>query len=357
MTSALYDFAIIGESAASKLLAGLLTRDHKRRCVLLGDNEIRVRLPKSGNASFAPLTRPEHWAMLAQTSPETLKLLSRLGAKNTVQRCSALCLAQNQASREALSHIRTTAEFYGHTIEVLSPSLLPSDSIGFYISDIAHVDSVGVDEHLTRWLDDLGVVRASRQGLKLLKDGSSTLQTEADTLAFRQTILLDDQAVIDHLPISQWPRIAHRKLYSSLLVTPNQPLAAPILFEIDSGATLAATAGRGVNLIAPGDNAQAYADTHRLLASVGGGDVLGQRSFTRLVIPDGLPAFGRVGISTGADVVLAAEHYALFIVPALARWIGGVASDAENTYFAERLVTRSPKALADAVPTRLMSTS
>lgn len=355
MTTTLYDFAIIGENPAAKLLAGLLTRDHKRRCVLLSDKQIRFRLPQSSCSSFAPLTRPEHWAMLAQTVPETLKLLSRIGAKNAIQRSNAICAAKNPASREIISHVRTMAELHAHSVEVTSPSVLPADSVGFTIADVTQLDLIGIDEHLDSWLDDLGVIRTARVGLKLFKDGSSTLQSGTEALAFRQTILLDDQAMIDHLPISQWPRIARRQIYSSLLIAPTQPVAARIVFDIDSGATLVTMGSNGVNLITPGDTSLAYGDAERLLSTVGGGAVLGQRCFTRVLTTDGLAAVGRVGIGSGADVVLAAEPYAPFIVPALARWIAGVPTGAEATYFAQRLITRSTKGGAEAIPTRLMS--
>jgi hypothetical protein len=357
MTSALYDFAIIGENPASKFLAGLLTRDHKRRCVLLADNEIRVRLPQSSGTSFAPLTRPDHWAMLAPTVPETLKVLSRIGAKNATQRTKVICLAKESASREALSHVRTMAELYGHTVEIANTSRFPSNILGLSVPDITHLDLVGINEHLDQWLDDLGVARVLGAGLRLLKDGSSTLQIGTEALAFRQTVLMDDKAVIEHLPISQRPRIVRGQVHSSLLIAPNQPLAAPIVFDIDSGSTLTTMASGGINLISPGDNALAFADAHRLLAMGVGGAVVGQRSFTRLLTTDGLAAFGRVGINSGAVVALAAEPYAPFIVPALARWIAGVPTETESAYFSARLVTRSANCITDVIPTRLMSAS
>lgn len=357
MTSKLYDFAIIGNSPASKLLAALLTRDHKRRCVLLGDNQVRFRLPQFSCSSFAPLTRPEHWSLLEQTIPETLKLLGRIGAQAAIRRGNALCLAQNQVSRETLSHIRTMATLHGHTAQVTGPHLLPSDSIGFSFADQVHLDLIGVEPHLNRWLDDLGVLRATSQGLKLLKDGSSTLSIGDETLAFRQTIFLDDQALVDHLPLPQWPRVVRRQIYSSLLIAPNRPLVAPTVFDIDSGSSLVSLSGGGVNLMAVGDTTLAYADAERLLETIGGGEIVGQRQFTRLLTTDGLPAFGRVGIGSGADVVLSAEPYASFLVPALARWIGGVPTETEAAYFAERLVTRSNKSPSEAVPTRIASSS
>ena len=70
------EFLQIRRDPSSYLIAGLLPRDHGKRVVLVDERLSPFQLQRGIDLSVAPITRPETWALLRDTTPETVGVLA-----------------------------------------------------------------------------------------------------------------------------------------------------------------------------------------------------------------------------------------------------------------------------------------
>lgn len=344
------DFLIIGSTPLARLLAGLLASSHGRSVVFLGESQSAYRLPRGIDLSVAPITRPQSWAVLRTLVPETLKLVSGIAGRRAWSRVDPIFFAERPMGCEALAHIRHMAQAFGHAVEPVAS--VGTGREGIVLRDAALLHRPALESGLDRWLEQRGVRRATPQdSLTIHPDGSAELRSGEERIEIAQSVLADDQAIIDHIPASAWPSLLSRRAACTIITEPTKPIAAPVLLQVDTGQTLTQAPTRGITAIGPGALDGFAARLATLLGQERAFRQAGQARHDMVVTADNAPAVGRL-TGPGPDVLAGFGPSGAFFAPALARWLCGVATDAENTWLGERLVDRphAPSGVAEVGP-------
>jgi hypothetical protein len=232
---------------------------------------------------------------------------------------------------------------FGHGVELVPESAIGKGRDGLLLRDAVLLHRPTLEPALERWLKRSKVrLLAPGESLNLHPDGSAELVAGETRIAIGQTILADDAAIIGHLAPEHWPALLAPQLSATIFTEPTRPIVAPVMCQLDYGIALVQRQDRGVSAMGPGN-------VHSLAARLGpllGDDrdfrQAGQSDYERLVTLDNAPAFGRVG-GTGPDILAGLGPTGLFLAPAIARWLAGVAGPGEAEWLGTRLVTRSPE--------------
>ena len=332
------DFLVIGSAPLALLLAGLLASSHGKTVLLQRSERAGRRLQQGLDLSVAALTRPESWALLAQAVPETTKLVARIGKRAALARINPVFFADQAPGQQGLSHIRHMAAAYGMAAE--RTPMLGDGRMALVLRDAVLLRRPVLEPALARWLSQLGVQQLDPGlAVTVAGDGQAHVKLEDEAIAVGQTILADDGAILAHLCEPLWPGLLQRQLASAILTQQLAPLAAPVMFDLDSGVVLQQQAEGGVLAQGNGNIAALAARLGPLLDRPGAFEQAGQASVTQMVTSDGAPALGRIG-GTGPDILAGFGPTGAFLAPALARWLCGVASPSENAWFGARLVNR-----------------
>ncbi len=340
MTPAIFDHVVIGASALARLLAGLLAGEHARRVLFVGESQSGYRLPRGVDLSVAPVTRPETWALLTNGVAETLRLAGRIGGRGAFQHIDPIFFAATTPAVEALSHARHMAGGFGVTVEPAPSSLVGASRQGVIVRDAIRLNPAVLEPALDRWMEAQGVVSSTPDSVSVAMDGSAVLAVGTARIEARNAVLTDSGAIIAHLPLRQWTPLLQRIQTATLLTTPTQPLAAPVMVDLDSGATLVQQPEGGIAGIGHGDLAVVSRRMQDLLGTQRQVELAGQTAYPLLATADGAPAFGRAA-GQGADVVAGLGAFGAFLAPALARWLAGKSSAVEADWFGQRLINRS----------------
>jgi hypothetical protein len=342
MTQAHADFAVLGATPQARLVAGLLASSHGKSVVFKGESQSGYRLSRGIDLSSALVTRPETWALLKSTLPETTKLVARIGKRGSWSRLDPIFFADSATGREALSHVRHMAAAFGHAAERVPATLLGSGRDGLVLRDAVMLHRAVLEPALDRWLEQCKVRRLDADTpLTLRGDGSAEAIAGDTTIEIGQTILADDDAILTHLPASQWPELLVRQVSSTILTEPTAAIAATVMHQHDTGVTLTQHTERGIVAFGPGSIDQFAAALGVLLGRARSFRQAGQSSYERILTSDGAPAVGRAG-GAGPDILAGFDTIGAFLAPAIARWLCGVASESENIWLGARLVTRNP---------------
>lgn len=341
MTEARADFAIVGSTPTARLVAGLLASVHGKSVVFSGESQSSYRLPRGVDLSVAPLTRPETWAMLKAGLPETVKLISRIGGRRAWSRVDPILFSEAVVGQEALAHIRHMALAFGHAAERVPAKAIGPGRDGLLLRDAVLLHRPTLEVALDKWLDQHGVRRLrDDDALTVRADGSAELVSGHDRLEIAQTVLADDPAIIAHMPAGQWPALLLRRVASTILTEPTRPIAAPVMHRLDTGLTLVQQqAGRGIAAMGPGSIDPFAAALGVLLDKERQFRQAGQSSYETLLATDAAPVVGRLR-GTGPDVLAGLGPSGAFLAPAIARWLCGKATSAENAWLGARLVDR-----------------
>ncbi|HUH76580.1 MAG TPA: hypothetical protein VLZ53_04395, partial [Devosia sp.] len=116
-------------------------------------------------------------------------------------------------------------------------------------------------------------------------------------------------------------------------------LPAPMVHDLDTGLTLLQHQPGAITAFGPGNIEQLAHNLGALLDDRAAFRQTGQSTYQRIITSDGAPAVGRLA-GHGPDIVAGFGPTGAFFTPALARWLSGVASPAENDWLQARLVTR-----------------
>ena len=340
------DFAVFGSSPLARLLAGLLAGTHGRSVAFIGESHSGYRLPRDMDLSIAPMTRPQSWALVTALLPETLKLISRIAGRSAWSRVDPILFAEEPQALEALSHMRQMASGFGLAAEKVSASMVGAGRSGVMLRDAVRFNRPILEPALDRWLGQQGVLCGISDEVSIAADGVSIFKLGYDTILAGQAILADSAAILAHLPKAQWPALLHRQAMATILTTPTQHIAAPVMLQVDTGTTLLQQAEGGIAAIGRGELTHFSAGLHSLLGYGRQVQQAGQTIHVALETHDGAPVFGRVG-GVGADVVAGLGPTGGFYAPALARWVAGCARPDEERWFDARLVNRGPR--GDAV--------
>jgi hypothetical protein len=342
MSAAHVDFAVLGATPQARLVAGLLASVHGKSVLYQGESQSGYRLPRSIDLSVAPLTRPETWSLLQSSWPETRKVLVRIGGRSAISLIDPIFYADGEAAQNAVGHIRHMAQAFKFPAERVPGKLLGPDRQGVLFRDALFLHRASLEPALDKWLGSVGVKRLPMDAPLVMKpDGSAVVLVDDGGYEIGQTILADDAAIIAHLPAEQWPNLLRTDTGSTLLTEPTKPIATPLMHQLDSGIALTQHARAGIAALGPGSIEQVGETTRMLLGSERGMRQAGQTSYQLVRTRDGAPALGRIG-GTGPDILAHFGETAAFFAPAIARWLAGVATADENTWFAARLVNRDP---------------
>ena len=342
MSETTVDFAILGSTPQARLLAGLLASEHGRKVALAAETEAAYRLPRGLDLSAGAITRPESWALLAGLVPETVKLLSRIGGRSAWSRTDPIVFADLAAAAEAVSHVRHMASAFGLAAERVPADLIGPGRSAIYLRDCVVLHRSPLEAALDAWLDRLGVVRLTGAA-SILPDGSASAPAGETHCRIAQVVLADDTALLRHLPADAWPSLLVREVGNTLLLEPTAPMAGVVMHQLDSGLTLYRQPHGGLIALGPG-SADDFAS--RLVALLGrerAPRLAGRAQYVSVTTADGAPAVGRLN-GTGADILAGFGVTGAFFAPAIARWLCGRASAAENDWFKDRLVERGTTA-------------
>lgn len=341
MTGTAADFVIVGSTPLARLVAGLLAAAHGKTVVFSGESQAAYRLPRGLDLSVAPITRPETWALLGSALPETLKLLSRIGGRGAWSRLDPILFSGERTGQEGLVHIRHMALAFDHAVEPVPAAELGAGRQGLLLRDAVLLHRPVLEIALDRWLEQHHVRRlGDGDSLNLRTDGSAELMAGEERIEIRQTVLADDAAILAHAPALHWPPLLERRVNSTIFTEPTQPIAAPVMHQLDTGLTLLQQqSGQGIAAIGPGAIDPFAAALRALLGKERSFRQAGQSSYDRLVAGDAAPAVGRIG-GTGPDVLAGFGPTGAFLAPVIARWLCGKAESAESAWLAARLVDR-----------------
>jgi hypothetical protein len=347
------DVAVFGSTPLAKLLAGLIAGAHGKRVAIIGDSDATFRLTQGADLSVAPLTRPEAWALLGHTVPETTRLLSRIGAKSGQLRLDPIFYARGAFGREALAHIRHMATGFGHAAERVPEDVLGEDFEGLVLRDAVLLLRPQLEPLLDNWLRSLGVLalRRGQSHIELTPEGGVHIAGESGMEA-QLAVLADDEAIIDYLGSAA---LGHRIVttqVTSILTEPTSALPSPFMVEIEDGAHLLQRPSGSIAAVAVGAPPLAVSVVGRLLARHRHLRRAGQVAFTRLTPSDGAPLVGR--FDGGPTIMAGFGLPVAFLAPAIARWIAGAASPSEEAWFAAHSLDRdmARSGVAEVAPPR-----
>jgi hypothetical protein len=347
------DFAVFGSTPLARLLAGLLARQYGKRVVIVADSQSGFRLPHAHDLSVGAVTRPQTWALLASTSAETGKLLTRIGGKAGISRIDPIFFAETPRGRQGLAYMRHVAAGTGYAVERLAPGALGPNREGLIVRDAMQVHRSRLEPALDAWLDQVGVERRAVADVSTVMqpDGNVQIISGGESVEAETAILADDAAIIDHLAAEQVASLFDIENRAVVVTEPTMALSAPMMMQVDQGLVLTQLASRSIVASSPGD---VDALSLRLGVLLSGHQSLrraGQSRAQVLVSRDRAPIVGRLEIA-GPVMLAGLGASGVFLAPAIARLIAGDGRPEEAAYFAAHAPTRTlaPSEVAEYGP-------
>ena len=331
MSESAVDFAVFGSSALASLVAGLLASRHKQRVIVVGEAEARYRLPRALDLSIGPITRPETWALLSANKADSAKLIGKIGGRNVLRHVDPIFFADGTTAREALGHFSHMARAYGNILEAVAPARAGTDRLSLRIDDCLTINRPSLEPALEAWLGEIGVRRVVPQTVMFGSSGAAEVTFETETIAATKAILIDDTAIMAHLPGWQWPAQLLRRPSATILTASSRHLASPIMVQLDSGTTLVQHEEGGMAAMGPGTLAAFSARLGSLLAGAGQLQQVGQVGFESLATGDGAPLLGPCG-TDGPTILTGLGPTGAFLAPVLARWLANEATSDEAAW-------------------------
>ena len=315
------DFAVFGTSLTALLVAGLLSRQHRKTVLLVEGDGPLPGLARNIDISIGPITRPESWALLGEAVPETRRLLSRIVRRTGIERFDPILFAESPAGRDALAHIRHIATGFGHSAERLPPTALGRDLDGFALRDAVQLQAGRIEPALRRWLEHGKVQRV-----------------KAGDIGEATHVLADDAAILAHAgPLAP---ILNRAGRTGILTEPAPLLAAPVMLQVDAGLCLSQLPSRSIVATGPGDLEAVAPQIDALLGATPRPRWIGQSHYIVLESLDHAPVVGRLP-ENGPIVLAGLAPFGAFLAPAIARWLAGMAYPAEAAWFAAHAPDRA----------------
>ncbi|KKB08448.1 hypothetical protein VE25_18695 [Devosia geojensis] len=334
------DIAVFGGTPLARLVAGLLAQAHDRRVALVGESSAAYRLARGLDLSAAPATRPETWAILSDTVPETLRHLTRLGARSAIQRLDPLFVSATPHGRQALAHVRHMAAGFGHDAQAVPSEIAGANREGLILRDTALILRAEAEPLLDAWLArlDVAMVPPRLAASEVLDDGTARVEVGDIRLEAGMAVLADDAAILAHAA-GTLGALLYAVPATAILTEPAPPLASPVLLDVDREAQLLQLPSQAITAVASAGTAGTASAVAALLKRPRPVRLAGHVGFRRLVTRDGAPVLGR-SAGSGGVVLAGLGTTGAFLAPAIARWLVGAASGAEDAYFGARGFSR-----------------
>jgi len=327
-----FDIAVFGSNPLASLLAGLLASAHGKKVCLFSKNEWEFRLPTGLDLSVAPATRPETWAIHEKVTPETIKLLARIGGKNAYSRIDPLLIADTRAGSAALSHMHYMALAFGHAMEKTVLDDGGKSRAAYRVRDAVVLSRPQLAQPMARWLEKVGVYATSSKDVTIRADGSASIVAAGEAIEAAQVLMADDASMLAYLDAALMTAFSAAGATSLLTEAVTDGAASASIF-VDRGIALHQKPGSGITVLASGKASDALPRIGASLEGLGKLRRAGERAFQTLRTLDGAPAVGRL---PGSGVFVLAElgPSGAFLAPAIARFVAGAASADETAYFA-----------------------
>jgi len=339
MASDGFDYLIVGSTPLAGLVAGLLANAHRKQVCIVGEPFSPFRLQRSLTLSVAPVTRPETLILLQRAAAETVRLVNGWG-KGLVTRVDPLFIAETPESVAALGYFRQLALALGYAVEPVADRGL-AEGLILRVRDVQFLGHGRFEPALEEWLGQHGVRRLDRAeaAVSIRKDGTARITAGELAVEAVQSVLLDDEAILNHLPQDSRDRSLVEQPASALLLEGAKGLSAPYLAFLDRGVTLTQDGRAGVSALTSGDPATTRARLGSAAARAGALRIAGEMVFNTVATTDGAPY---VGPARGGKAVVVAGlgPAAAFFAPAVARHLAGASMADEAAWFAARGATR-----------------
>ena len=332
-----YDFAVFGSTPLATLLAGLLATAHGKQVCLAADPGSAFRLPRGFDLSVMPVTRPETWALLKETTPEVLKLLGRLRARTGMLRVDPIFIAESSEGADALAHMRHLAQDFGYAVERLPIGNDGAGGIAYRLRDAVFLRPAQLDPVLRGWLEKygVGVLSTADANAYVRRDGSAKFEVRGTTIEAAHAVLADDASILMHVEAAERDKTLLLQTATALMSEHTGPLQAPVMAYVDRGVTLVRGRTGGIAAIGAGRPEQALARIGGCLVGHSPLRRAGQRVFRTVATVDGAPLIGTAR-GLRATVLAGLGLGGAFLAPAIARMIVGTASERETAYFSAR---------------------
>jgi len=352
------DFAVIGSTPLARLIAGLLASTHGKRVAWVGDSHAAFRLPRGLDLSASPVTRPETWALLAQTVPETVKLLARAGGKSSTIRLDPIFFADTPMGQQALAFLRSSAAGHSTVVERLPSGHLGKGRDGIVLRDALYLQRDRLEPVLDRWLDSLNVMQVplTHAQVTIAPNGSASVERDGKIIEATRAILADDEAILAYLPPEPLQSLFDRLPMTTILTEPTFAMASRVMLQIDADLSFVQGSHRGVVAIGAGGHDACVSHIGVLLGANRQLRQAGGNVHHSLRTRDGAPIVGSVD-GTGPELLAGLGTTGAFLAPALARWFVGAAKPDELAYFGARIPGRqlAPSIVADYAPQPAMA--
>jgi hypothetical protein len=333
---------VVGSTPLAKLLAGLLAGQHRCRVVQIGDTQAGLRLPRGFDLSSGPITRPETWALLEETTPETLKLINRIAGREGWTRANPLFLSEEAEGVEALAYIRHVAEDYGHEVEPVALPSLRGGQQGWMLRDIALLHRSVLEPALAPWLVQQGIAQlpGSQTRLSLDEHGGATIEMGGQQLVVAHLVLADDEAVLGNMPATELAGFAVLRPRATLLLRPLPALPTSVVVQLDQDMVVVQHAGGSVSAVGQGRVDELAPALRHVTGPQSGWVQAGQARYHAVGSHDGAPFVGRFKDS-GPTILAGLGAVGAFLAPSLARWLAGAARPGEQGWIEARSPMRS----------------
>jgi hypothetical protein len=337
MTDSSYEFAIFGSTPLAGLVAGLLATVHQKRVCLISEAASAFQSPRGLDLSVMPVTRPETWALLKDTTPEVVKLIGRMRGRAGRQRVDPVFAADSIEGSVALSHMRYVAAGFGYAIERLPSDKGFAAGEAYRLRDAVLLRRAEIEPIIRAWLTKIGVGQLSARdmGVTLRRDGSARLNFAGSMIEAAHAVLADDAAILAQLDLQERDRTLSVQYATAMLTEPTHALAAPVIVYTDRGVTLTRNRRGSVMALGAGPPERALVEVGRCLAGHAPLRRAGQRIFRTVTTIDGAPLVGQAR-GLRATIIAGLGIGGAFLAPALARLIAGAATDREKAYFSGR---------------------
>src|SRR5690606_21206889 len=116
--------------------------------------------------------------------------------------------------------------------------------------------------------------------------------TGTETIEAHCAVLVDDAAILGHLPRKEWPALLKSRSHSTVLAASGRHLAAPVMLQLETGTTLVEHEEGGMAAFGPGSLPVFSAQLSGLLAEGGQLQQVGQVGYEAILSLDGAPLLG-----------------------------------------------------------------
>ncbi|VAW22284.1 hypothetical protein MNBD_ALPHA11-2034 [hydrothermal vent metagenome] len=352
------EIGIVGTSLQAALLCGLLAKNHKKKVCLFIESSVLVRLCRQTCLSFNISIRPQTWKLNESNLSEASAIIAKIGGKNALTRVSPLILCKGKSGGRAMAHMYHLLRSNDYEIERLSEQKYPLTSGAYRIRGAKTVHSQIMWPQLFKWLKELGVTIADpgeftfsfRRDGSVAAKSSKGLKSDLKVIEMDRFILADEASILTHGRNEDVNRLFMPIQTSSIVTAPSGQNKEKFILSPEYNFCATSNPDGGFKVLADAPINKFGALLADLVDPNPEFYLQGKAVFNTLKSRDGAPIVGSVTPSS-PWLLGGLGNYAMFLTPAIARYICDVATDSELEYFTAHTASknRKPHAIADYI--------